>query len=478
MMDKIKPDLKKVGFCRFKKLNGSYLVTNDIGDYVYLAPEKFKDFINGKLPERGEVYSDLETKEFIRDSLDREKLIKKYQERNAFLFFGPSLHIVVVTLRCNFKCVYCQASSRSMSEKGYNMDLKTAKKVVDNVFLTSSPVLTIEFQGGEPLVNWPVVKFITEYSRKKNKKEKKNLFISLVSNLTLLTEERYKFLEKNKVSICTSLDGPQKIHDKNRPWPEGKSYKTTVFWIKKIKKRQKKKKNLYLLSALLTVSRDSLKYPKEIVDEYRKFGFSGIHLRPLSFLGVSGKMKNRVGYSTKEFMVFWKRAMDYIINLNLNGKRFVERGLTIMLKKILTNQDPGFLDLRSPCGAGIGQLLYNYDGKIYTCDEGRMLGDDTFLIGDIHKNSYKEIVSHDTVRSMCVASLLENLPCDNCVYKPYCGVCPVINYALYGDIFVSLPFNEQCELHREMFDYLFIKLENKRIKTVFQDWIEPKSIEK
>ena len=145
-----------------------------------------------------------------------------------------------------------------------------------------------------------------------------------------------------------------------------------------------------------------------------------------------------------------------------------------MLQKILTDKDPNFLDLRSPCGAGIGQLLYNYDGKVYTCDEGRMTGDDAFVIGNVKKDSYKKIVSHPTVKTLCMASLLEDLPCDNCVYKPYCGVCPVQNYALYGNVFPPLKNTEKCKLHQGVLDYLFGKLENKVIRGVFKKWVLPR----
>lgn len=469
----IKFNSKKVSFCRFGKIDDKYLVTNDIGRYIFLSPDLFKQFMGGSLDENGEIYQELEQNEFIRDSLDKETLVKRYCQRNSFVFLGPSLHIVVVTLRCNHKCIYCQASSRGLREKGYDMDIATARKVVDTIFCSPSKAITIEFQGGEPLVNWPVVKFIIEYAREKNKIAKKSLSIALVSNFSLLTEEKYKFLAENKVTFCTSLDGPEELHNKNRLWSGGNSYKATVSWIKKITKYQKKDSSLYHLSALLTVSKFSLKCPKKIIDTYLELGFSGIHLRQLSFLGLSGKMRSRVGYSIEEFLEFWRKAMDYIISLNLKGKKFFERGSRIILSKILTDQDPNFLDLRSPCGAGIGQMLYNYNGKVYTCDEGRMIGDDTFMIGDVKKNNYKEIISHDTVKSMCIASLLDNLPCDSCVYKPYCGVCPVLNYALYGDIFTSLSHNEQCKLHRGIFDYLFEKMQNEKIKDIFKAWLEP-----
>ena len=470
----IKFNSKKVGFCRLRKIDDKYLVTNDIGRYVFLSPNLFEQFMEGSLDENSKTYQELEQNEFIRNSLDKKTLVEKYRRRNSFVFQGPSLHIVVVTLRCNHKCIYCQASSRDLREKGYDMDIATARKAVDTVFRSPSKAITIEFQGGEPLVNWPVVKFIVEYARKKNERAKKSLFIALVSNFSLLTEERYKFLDRNRVIFCTSLDGPEELHNKNRPWSGGNSYKVTASWIKKITKNQKEDSSLYHLSALLTVSKFSLKYPREIIDTYLKLELSGIHLRPLSFLGLSGKMRSMVGYSTEEFLKFWRKAMDYIIDLNLKGKIFYERGSRIILSKILTDQDPNFLDLRSPCGAGIGQMLYNYNGKVYTCDEGRMIGDDTFMIGDVKKNNYKEMVSHDTVKSICIASLLDNLPCDNCVYKPYCGVCPVLNYALYGDIFTSLSHNERCKLHRGIFDYLFEKLQNEKIKDIFRGWVEPK----
>jgi len=317
------------------------------------------------------------------------------------------------------------------------------------------------------------VKFIIEYARKRNEKIGKKVMMTLVSNFSLMTEEKYKFLMKNKVALCTSLDGPEKLHNKNRPCPGRNSYDDTTKWIKKITKKQEKDPTLYKVSALLTVSKFSLKYPKEIVNEYMKLGFRRIHLRPLSFLGLSGKMRDKMGYSVEEFIKFWKEAMDYIIGLNLKGKPFLERGSGIMLQKILSDRDPNFLDLRSPCGAAIGQMLYNYDGKVYTCDEGRMIGDDTFVIGNVNKDSYQDMLGHETVKSVCTASLLDNLPCDNCVYKPYCGVCPVLNYALYGDIFTSLADNERCKLHKNMLDYLFKKLENKRIKKVFESWVKP-----
>ena len=470
-LEKIKINKKTVGFFRFKKLNDKYLLTNDFGYHIFLTPSQFKKFL------AGDSNQELKEKGFIKNSFDLDKLMARYLSRNATILIGPSLHILVVTLRCNFKCIYCQASSQPMEEKKYDMQKDTAKRAVDLAFQSPSPAINIEFQGGEPLVNWPVVKFIVEYARKKNETEKKQLLMSLVSNFRLMSKEKLNFLIKNKVSLCTSLDGPEKIHNKNRPWPKGNSYKITTDWIKKIqgveRKKEKEGEKIYHLSALLTLSRFSLPYPKEIIDEYIKWGFRGTHIRPLSYLGLSGTLKDIIGYSAEEFLDFWKKVMDYIISINLKGKLFSERGARIMLQKILTDQDGGYLDLRSPCGAAIGQVVYNYDGKIYTCDEGRMLKDDAFMIGDVSKDKYQKIISNDKIKTMITASTLENLTCDYCVYKPYCGVCPVINYALYGNIFPQMPNTDWCKTHKGMLDYLFDKIENKKIKEeVFDKWLE------
>ena len=464
-----------VNFFRFKKFGQKYLLTNDIGHYIFLTPAQFRDFLSGILNYKSAIYQELEEKGFIKDNFNSDQAISRYRHRDSNLFYGTTLHIIVVTLGCNFRCIYCQASSRPVEEKGYDMDLNTAKRVVDFIFKSPSPFITIEFQGGEPLVNWPVVKFIVEYARKKNETEGKQLTISLVSNFSLMSEEKLKFLIKNKVSLCTSLDGPEKLHNKNRPWPEGKSYQITTLWIEKIKKlekeREKKGEKMYHLSALLTVSKNSLPFPKEIVDEYLKWGFDGMHLRPLSYLGLAKNFKEKVGYSIEEFMKFWKRAVDYIIRINLNGKLFLERGTGIMLQKILTETDSGYTDLRSPCGAVIGQMVYNYNGKIYTCDEGRMYPDDTFLLGDIKKGNYENLLSCNKTKAMITASTLDNSPCDYCVYKPYCGVCPVLNYSIYGNLFPQLPNTDWCKRQREMFDYLFEKLQNKKIKKIFEEWV-------
>ncbi|MBU1255301.1 His-Xaa-Ser system radical SAM maturase HxsB [Patescibacteria group bacterium] len=467
------------GFFRFKKVNHKYLLTNETGDFIFLKESEFDKFVNNKLSLKNKVAVKLNKLNFLKQPYSIEKAVVKYRSRNNFLFSqGPSLHIIVLTLRCNHSCLYCQAASCAVDTKEKDLDKRKAKKIVDFIFSIPSKDIAIEFQGGEPLLNWPVLKFIIDYACKKNKTLKKNLQLRLVSNFSLLDESKLKFFFDNNVSLCTSLDGPREVHDKNRILFNKQSHKKVSFWLKRVfeeyNKRVNRKKNPYIYypGAVLTVSRHSLKYPREIVDEYVKWGFNNIPIRPVNSFGLAKERWKKVGYSSEEFLRFYKKVLNYIISLNQNGVILKEAVAGVMLQKILTDKSTGFLDLRSPCGAGIGQLLYNYDGSIYSCDEGRMVGDDIFKLGDIEQDNYQNVITGSKTKSLCLASCLENNICDLCVYKPYCGTCPVDNYVIHKNIFVYPSLSDRCKINKGIFDYLFTLLQNQQKVKVLKQWID------
>jgi len=479
-------DLKKIkynqlGFFRFKKLKNKYLLTNDVGEYLFLTEKEFGDFLNNNLKKDKEPYLSLKEKNFLKNELNLTGLANRYRSKKSFLQGGPSLHIVVVTLRCNHKCVYCHASAQTMEKEGYDMSEKTAKEVIEKIFQTTSHFVAIEFQGGEPLVNWPIVKYIIEESYERNKKAKKDLEIRLVSNFSLMDEKKFKYLLDKKVGLCLSLDGPEKIHNRNRILIGDKagSYYYTAKWVRKFFKlypRLIKKGYIFKMGVAITVSRFSLPYYKQMVDEYLKLGFDDIYLRPLNPFGFTKKHFKKIGYSAGEYIKFYRNALNYIIDLNLKKKKKIrERMAQTFLTKILTEKDPNHLDFRSPCGAGIGQLAYNYNGDIYTCDEGRMLSmmdDKSFYLGNVQNSKYQDIIGNPVVRTMCLASCLEGLPyCENCAYNPYCGVCPIYNYSEQGNIFGQMPTNERCQINMAILDFLFEKLEDKKIKSILESWL-------
>jgi len=479
-MVKIKKIADDIGSLRFKKLADKYLLTNDLGDYIFLSEKNFREFLTKGKKAKLKNLKELRDKGFLKDESNESKLAERFGSKNSFLKTGPSLHIIVLTLRCNHSCVYCHATAESMKHKYLDMNEKTAKAVVDMIFKSPNKNIAIEFQGGEPLVNFPIVQFIVDYAQKKNKKENKNLIITIVSNLSLMDKKKLNWLFKRRVIFCTSLDGPENIHNKNRIFVDGNSYKETIKWIKIIKKKYGTIG--YKINALVTTTKSILPYSHELIDEYVALGLPTVFLRFLNPFGLAQKTREQIGYSPEEFINFYKNSLDYIIKLNLQGKRIREGYAIIILQKIFTDLNVNFLDLRSPCGAGIGQLAYNFNGNVYTCDEGRMLsrmGDESFLLGNVLKNDYQEIVGHQVVKSTCISSVLDGLPeCCDCVYKPYCGVCPVYNHVEGGSIFARIPNNERCKIFKGIFDYIFEKLQDKKSASVFQHWLSAAEKEK
>ncbi|MFA5188674.1 MAG: His-Xaa-Ser system radical SAM maturase HxsB [Patescibacteria group bacterium] len=472
-------DTKSVGYFRFKQFGNEYLLTNETGEYVFLPENNFKEFLTGKLDSKSENFQELLNKSFLKDKNYLANAVLKYRERYHFLKFGPSLHIVVVTLRCNHKCIYCHASAGSSEDKGLDMDLATAKKVVDTIFLTTNDAICIEFQGGEPLLNWPVVKFIISYAAEKNKLEKKNLIFRLVSNFSLMDEEKMKFLMDNEVYFCTSLDGDEETHNYNRIYTEGNSYQNAVNWIKKINAEYEevnkgKKKNYYRVGALITVTKKTLASYKEVIDTYLELGFKSIYLRYLYPYGFARQAKEKIWYTVDEYVDFYKKSLDYILAKNYQGQLFYENMAATYLRKILDQEEPHNLDMRSPCGAVIGQLSYNYNGDVYTCDDSRSLsrlGDETFKLGNIKQNTFSELVNNSLCKSMCVASCTNGLPGHNeSVYQPYWGACPVYNYCLSGNIFPAMKENFKWQIDEQILDYIFEKLKDKKNKDIFKEW--------
>jgi His-Xaa-Ser system radical SAM maturase HxsB len=336
---------------------------------------------------------------------------------------------------------------------------------VDLALASSAPGVTLEFQGGEPLAAFPVVREAIEYALERNAVVGKSLGFTLVTNLSLMDEDKLDYLVSRRVQLCTSIDGPAELHDRQRRLPGGSAYARAADWIRRINHRYEAlglDPSLYRVEALLTTTREALGHGRAIVDTYAALGCRAIYLRPVDPFGFAARAGARVGYTTDAFLAFYREALERVLELNREGVPMIERFAALFLTKILTDTDPNFLDLRSPCGAGIGQVAYNHDGGIYTCDEGRMLadaGDPLFRIGHVDQTRYPELVRHPTVRALTVVSNLDAQPgCVDCAWRPYCGVCPVYNHAAQGDVHGRVADSRWCATHRGILDLLFEKL--------------------
>ncbi|MCF7888082.1 MAG: radical SAM protein [Candidatus Omnitrophica bacterium] len=214
------------------RIKDKYLVSNLLGKWDLLDKQEFRQLNSLKLNKDKPLFKRLYDKGIVADEGSFKGLIDDFKRTNTNLFWDTSLHIAVLTTRCNLGCKYCQTGLL----KPEDMNYEVANRVLKYMFDTRNPAVTLEFQGGEPVLNWDVLAFLVKYARKFN--VNKDLKLALVSNLTLLDEDKIKFLYDHDVEICSSLDGPEFIQDKNRPFKNGKkTYKTVTEKIRKIKKK-------------------------------------------------------------------------------------------------------------------------------------------------------------------------------------------------------------------------------------------------
>lgn len=457
-------------YFNFKDYKGQYLITNDLGRFAFLNPSEFQNLMRKQLDLISPKGKELQEKGFIYDGDAlgyTQSTLYPLRDVKNYVAASTSLHIFVVTTACNLKCVYCQANKGADHESLF-MTEEIAQRAVDIALQSPTKQLTFEFQGGEPLLNFDVIRFIVEYSEEH--KEDHLIDYTLVSNLTALTQDVIDFIGKYQISVSASIDGPQMLHDKNRPSRNGNSsFIGAASGVKRLREAG------IPVGAIETTTRDSLSYPKDIVHTYADMGFNSIFIRPLTPLGKAGKAWEQIGYTSEEFIEFYKEALEECLRINDDSRFFSENHATIFLKRIF-GETVNYMELRSPCGAGFGQLAYYSDGNIFTCDEARMvyeMGSDAFLLGNVWEFKYGDLMKSSVCRTVCKASMLETIPgCSDCVYQPYCGTCPVISYANTGDVLEKAPRNYRCKIYMGMLDCLFeiLQKNDKDTVRVLRSW--------
>ena len=461
------------------------LISNDLGDHAWLSPRELQALAYGDVASGTALYDRLASSNFIAATVDIKAQAERWRKKKQYLFYGPSLHAFVLTHRCNHGCQYCHSSIVGMERTDTDMSVEVAERSVDLAFQTTSPGVSIEFQGGEPMANWEVLQHVVEYARQKNALAGKSLSFSLVTNLSLMDEEKLDYLLDRKVQLCTSLDGPAELHNKIRIWKGGNSHEHVIKWMRRINQRYADMgldPNSYRIEALPTITRQALPHWKAIVDQYLDVGCRAIFLRKLDPFGFAAKSAKTLGYSMDEFLEFYAHAVDYIIELNRQGIQVMERHAAIMLSKILADLEPNYLDLRTPGGACIGQLGYAPDGSIYSSDEGRFvaaMGDDMFKIGTV-EDTYHQLVTNGATRAAVMAGLNDGQPdCVSCVYKPWCGQQVEYNYKTQGSLHGRMRDSTWCKKHKSIFDYLMHKVLNANAEdlAMFQRWTINRKLE-
>ena len=453
--------------------DNDFIISNICGESIILNESDFNKFILKKLSKTTFEYKNLKSKNFLYENdpnLSIRLLSMKYRTKMSTLADFTGLHIFVTTLRCDYSCSYCQVSRQTEDKESYDMTEEQAEAALKLVFGSPNQNIKIEFQGGEPLLNFEIIKFVVNKGNEINKIYEKNLQYVIASNLSFINDEVIDFCAKHNIYLSTSIDGPADLHNKNRPRPNKNGYEITTKNLLKIQKRLGNDR----VSALLTTTSGALDRVNEIIDTYLNLGINDIFLRPLSPYGFAIKTKSFSKYQVSEWFEFYKKGLDYILDLNEKGVQVRESYASLITRKLLSPYATKYVDLQSPAGIGISVIVYNYDGKIYASDEARMLkemGNEEYCLGSVFDN-YEDIFTSDKLINFLDISESHSAPmCRDCAFLEHCGAEPVYHSATQNDPLGIKSLSGFCSKNMSLFEHILkILNSNSNRAKILKSW--------
>jgi uncharacterized protein len=442
---------------RFERLScDEVVVVTEVGEYVVIPASDLEPFVSKSLPSGSDSYKklrgigaliDVESSGMAR--LTALKLRTKYKRASNF----TGLHMMVVTLRCNQSCPYCQVSRQSEDRSAFDMSVGVADRALQHIFSSPNPNIKIEFQGGESLLNFDLIKHVVSSAEEINRHEGRNLGFVAATNMTHVPDEVIDFFGEHEIGFSTSIDGPSDLHNANRPYKGHDAFEVVCSNIRRVQQRLGKS----AVSALMTTTARSLGRGRDIIDQYVELGFNGLFLRSLSPYGHAIKTRAYYEYSAEQWCDFYKDSMDYILELNRNGLRFVEFYTSLILKKMFHLENTGFVNLQSPSGFGTMGVIYDFNGKVYGSDEGRMMaqmGDDQFQLGHVN-DDYRSLFLGEKLIGIIDETIAQSCPqCSDCAFLPWCGSDPDYHWATQRDNVGHKAFSGFCHKNTQIYTHI------------------------
>ncbi|MFC1333183.1 MAG: His-Xaa-Ser system radical SAM maturase HxsB [gamma proteobacterium symbiont of Clathrolucina costata] len=461
----------------FRKLDAidKYIATNICGSYALLdSREELENVVFSRTDKLSSGRLDeLTAKSFLATECEYKSRLSLVGSKYASILNGgiiaPGLFLVNPTLRCDHDCKYCQVSRVGVAKSGFDIAESSIDKIVSIIDEIPNREIKIEFQGGEPLLEFYYIKKFVDKAEKALGDRKVSYVICTASGP--MNEEVVNWARDHNVVFSTSLDGPKFVHDFNRPAREFSAYDNTITWIKRLQESL----GQHSVGCLATVTRKGLEYPIDTVREYFNLDLEGVFLRPLSPFGFASTLWDRLGYSAKEFFLFYKAALDEVIRLN-EFRTFVEEMALVHLRKIFRAGTSGYADLKSPSGYLMGGMSFNYDGNVFGSDESRMLWESTkareLVLGTIDDSAEKLLTNINAIEVLSDTIVGTTPGCDECAYQPYCGADPLFHLATQGDHIGDKSKSFFCQLERMLFDHLFCLYDTSdQARKVFDQWL-------
>lgn len=197
-------------------------MTNSVGEFVFFEQEQLNDVVQKRPKPTDETYSLLRSRHFLIEASDFasiELLGLKTRKKFSNLRHFTNLHIFVVSLRCGHSCPSCQVSRQSENKAAFGMTVETADKALAIVFRSPNPAIEIESQGGEPLLNFELIRHVVIKAKEINEVEKRDPQFVIATTLSLITDKALDFCKDPKIFLSSSLDGPEDLQNRNRPRP-------------------------------------------------------------------------------------------------------------------------------------------------------------------------------------------------------------------------------------------------------------------
>jgi len=404
-----------------------------------------------------QLFERLERTGHIVTSANALRVLDDLKTWHGRTFAGPALHIVVLTKRCNLNCTYCHMYPEFIGASKEQFDLKAevADAIVRFALSSPNPEITFEFQGGEPFLNFPMMKYFVDEVHRQNAVVGKKVAFAVTSNVMLLEDEHMEFCREKGIVISYSLNGPEHLHDQFRITRSGAGSFATV--MKKLESLRGRFPGMLNAAPLCVVGADNAPRLREMIEWYHEAGFSGIAIIMLKNLGNT--RTNQLAFDMRAFLPYYLDALDHLYEKNRRlGHAYSERLLRVALFKILWKGTVGYVDWRNPCGDFGGSVTYDYDGAILPSDEARSLRP-AFDVGHVLTDTYEDVVRREKTFSTMNLSLRDRDPeCRECAFNPYCGVLPILEYARSGSPVPRPHETAECLFTLAILDWTFKRL--------------------
>ena len=334
---------------------------------------------------------------------------------------------------CNLACRYCFAEEGEYHGRRAMMSFEVGKKALDFLIANSGSRrnLEVDFFGGEPLMNWQVVKDLVAYGRQQEKLHDKHFRFTVTTNGVLLNDEIQEFINQEMDNVVLSLDGRREVNDRMRPFRNGKgSYDLIVPKFQKLADSRNQEK--YYIRG--TFTRENLDFSEDIL-HFADLGFTQMSIEPV--VGDASDPYAIREEDLPKIMEEYDKLARVMIQREKEGKGFQFFHFMIDLEG-----GPCVAKRLSGCGSGTEYLAVTPWGDLYPCHQ--FVGQEEFLMGNVEDGIIKPEIADD-FRSCNVYSKEK---CRDCFAKFYCsGGCMANAYHFHGTIHDT--YDIGCKMQRK-----------------------------